>query len=404
MKLHTKAKSYVTPPSRWLSRRHLAGTFCLIIRWDYGELMARCHRDSRQDGGITFFKSLAFLCAVIILSISGFAKTPAEYRKNVESANSLITDLYYTEVEDFSSQADYRNFERETIKEIRKDLPGAENIEWQGATVETGNQWLIDKLEAYEKEPIDSSKRAMLLTEINERLDALEQKLAELENPAISNRTKDEEKQKLSEILKREEYAKPEKQDETWIQSLIRKIKEWLNEKMPQTEERETSQVGYPSFSVLLMIALFIAVFALIGFLIYKFAPFIAFNIRNRTKKEKQDRVILGERLAADEDAGSLFSEAERLAREGNLRQAIRKGYIALLCELSDRKIIGLAQHKTNRDYLRDVRKRHELYQNMNGLTDNFERHWYGFEKMAEKDWEEFRSGYKKAVGSSSKQ
>ena len=83
--------------------------------------------------------------------------------------------------------------------------------------------------------------------------------------------------------------------------------------------------------------------------------------------------------------------EAERLAREGNLRQAIRKGYIALLCELSDRKLIGLAQHKTNRDYLRDVRRRHALYQNMSGLTDNFERHWYGFEKADEKDWEEFR-------------
>ena len=345
-----------------------------------------------------FLKSSAFLCAVVFLSISVFAKTPAEYKKNVESANVLINDLYYTETEDFSSLADYQNFKRETIREIRENLPGAENIEWQGATIETGNQWLIDKLEAYEKEPIDSSKREMILTEITERLDALEQKLAELENPAASARTKDEDKQKLAEILKREEYAKPEKQEESWIQSLIRKIKEWLSEKMPQSEERETSQVGYPSFSVVLMIVLFILVFALIGFLIYKFAPFIAFNFRNRTKKEKQDRIILGERLAADEDAGSLFGEAERLAREGNLRQAIRKGYIALLCELSDRKIIGLAHHKTNRDYLRDVRKRHALYQNMNNLTDNFERHWYGSENVAEKDWEEFHDGYKKAV------
>lgn len=357
---------------------------------------------SKVKCDVRFLKSSAFFCAMVLLSICVFAKTPAEYRKNVESVNGLISDLYYTEAEDFSSLADYQNFERETIKEIRKNLPGAENIEWQGATVETGNQWLIDKLEAYEKEPIDSSKREMILTEINERLDALEQKLAELENPAISNRTKDEEKQKLAEILKREEYAKPEEQEETWIQSLIRKIKEWLSEKMPQSEERESSPAGSPALSVVLMIVIFILVFALIGFLIYKFAPLIGFNVRNRTKREKQDRVILGERLAVDENADSLFSEAERLAREGNLRQAIRKGYIAFLCELSDRNIIGLAQHKTNRDYLSDVRKRHELYQNMNGLTDNFERHWYGFENAAEKDWEEFRADYKKALGESS--
>jgi hypothetical protein len=149
------------------------------------------------------------------------------------------------------------------------------------------------------------------------------------------------------------------------------------------------------------MIVIFVLVLALIGFLLYKFAPLIGFKVRHRTKKEKKDRVILGERLAADENAGSLFSEAERLARDGNLRQAIRKGYIALLCELSDRKLIGLAQHKTNRDYLRDVRRRHALYQNMSGLTDNFERHWYGFENADEKDWEEFRRTYKKAVGES---
>ena len=102
-------------------------------------------------------------------------------------------------------------------------------------------------------------------------------------------------------------------------------------------------------------------------------------------------------RQAVDPDATAvdLFAEAERLAREGNLRGAIRKGYIALLCELADRRVIGLAQHKTNRDYLRDVRKRHALYQNMSGLTDNFERHWYGFEKADEKDWEEFNTVYK---------
>ncbi len=98
------------------------------------------------------------------------------------------------------------------------------------------------------------------------------------------------------------------------------------------------------------------------------------------------------------------FAEAENLAGQGNLRGAIRKGYIALLCELADRKIIGLSQHKTNRDYLKDVRKQNELYKNMSGLTNNYERHWYGFDDAEESDWEEFRNSYKKAVGSGSRQ
>lgn len=348
-----------------------------------------------------FLNASAFFCAVLLFSLSVYAKTPAEYRKTVVSAAGLISDLHHTEPEEFSTLAEYLNFERESIRAIRASLPGAENIEWQGATVETGNQWLIDKLEAYEKEPFESAKRKMILTEISERLDALEQKLAELESPPLSNRSKDEDKRKLAEILKREEYVKPEEQGETWIQSLIRRFMEWLREKMPTGAEEKSAPVGSPALSFALMIALFVLVLALIGFLLYKFAPLIGLEFRRRTKKEKQDRVILGERLAADEDAGSLFSEAERLAREGNLRQAIRKGYIALLCELSDRKIIGLAQHKTNRDYLRDVRRRDALYQNMSGLTDNFERHWYGSEKANEQDWEEFRANYKKAVGES---
>lgn len=347
-----------------------------------------------------FIKSAIILWIAVFFLISVFPRTPAEYRKTIESVNELIINLSLAEAGDFSSLAEYQNFEREKIAQIRQILPGAENIQWQGATVETGNQWLFDKLDAYEKEPPDSARRETILTEIGERLDALDEKLAELENPAVSARTKDEDKQKLAEILKREEYLKPEKPEETWMQSLLRRLREWLAEKMPQPAENKAAPTGYPSFSLVLMILILVPVLALIGFLIYKFAPFIGFKIRARTKKEKSDRIILGERLAADESAASLFSEAENLAREGNLKQAIRKGYIALLCELSDRKIIGLARHKTNRDYLRDIRKQPALYQNMNGLTDNFERHWYGFENANEKDWEEFRRGYKKVVSS----
>ncbi|MET0754323.1 MAG: DUF4129 domain-containing protein, partial [Pyrinomonadaceae bacterium] len=159
------------------------------------------------------------------------------------------------------------------------------------------------------------------------------------------------------------------------------------------------SAAGFQSVSLVMQIVLYAVILGLIGFLIYRFAPFLASRFRRREKREKKERVILGERIAADETADNLFSEAELLARDGNMRGAIRKGYIALLCELSDRKVIGLSRHKTNRDYLRDVRKKRELYENMSGLTSNFERHWYGFEEAEEKDWEEFRNGYRKAVG-----
>jgi hypothetical protein len=78
------------------------------------------------------------------------------------------------------------------------------------------------------------------------------------------------------------------------------------------------------------------------------------------------------------------------------LRAAIRKAYIAMLCELGDRKILSLAQYKTNRDYLNAVRDKGALYTSMRQLTNMFELHWYGFVPAGEADWDEFRSGYKK--------
>jgi hypothetical protein len=78
------------------------------------------------------------------------------------------------------------------------------------------------------------------------------------------------------------------------------------------------------------------------------------------------------------------------------LRAAIRKAYIALLCELGDRKIISLAQYKTNRDYLHAVRDKGSLYTSMRKLTNMFELHWYGFRPAGETDWDEFRNGYRK--------
>lgn len=327
-----------------------------------------------------------------------YGKTPAEYRENIKAAKILVQSLIYTDVEEMSA-AEYSNYERRALAEIRAAVPASEKIDWQGAAIETNNRWLIDNLDEFEKESKKSAKREAILTEVGERLEAIEQKLTEPENSSASTRTKDEDKRKLAEILRREEYLKPEKPEESLFQKAWRKIKEWLRGLLPQPQApAPTEAIGFQSFSLVLQIILYALILGFVGFLIYRFSPFLAQKFKRRERKEKRERVILGERLGEDETAQNLFDEAERLAGAGNLRGAIRKGYIALLCELSDRKIIGLARHKTNRDYLRDVRKSGELYENMNGLTVNFERHWYGSESVEEKDWNEFKNGYKKAV------
>jgi hypothetical protein len=334
---------------------------------------------------------------LLISPLNALAASLSEYREKVRTAASRADDLYFVDKGDTGIVVAPSGFERETIAKLRKTLPVSERVEWQGTSIETNNQWLQDRLDEYEKEK-DAAKRATIISGVRERLWSIELKLNELENPSVSNRTKDEDKQKLGEILNREEYQKPEQKEKSVLQRLVEKILSWFRRESP--DPTVTPTVGSPLLSFVLQMLLFALIFGVIGFVIYRFAPFFAARFRKREKREKKDRVILGERIAADESSENLFSEAERLAREGNLRGAIRKGYVALLCELSDRKIIGLSRHKTNRDYLRDVRKRHELFENMSGLTVNFERHWYGFDEAEEKDWEEFRTGYRRAVSS----
>jgi hypothetical protein len=117
-----------------------------------------------------------------------------------------------------------------------------------------------------------------------------------------------------------------------------------------------------------------------------------------KTSKKRKPRIVLGERLEPEDTATDLLSEAEALARRGDLRAAIRKAYIALLVELGDRKLISLAQHKTNRDYLNALRDVPPLHSKMKGLTDSFERHWYGYAQATESDWQDFRAGYLAAL------
>jgi hypothetical protein len=102
----------------------------------------------------------------------------------------------------------------------------------------------------------------------------------------------------------------------------------------------------------------------------------------------------LGERLEPDATATDLLAEAEALARQGDLRAAIRKAYIALLVELGERKLVSLAHHKTNRDYLNSLRSLPQVHSRMRDLTESFERHWYGFVTVTPNDWQDFRTGY----------
>lgn len=344
---------------------------------------------------------IRLMTVVLALGTACQAVTTEAYKSKIQSARSLAIRIENSMRSDEGGVEQLREFvDREFVGQIRADFPAAERIEWEGGTVETTNEWLLNKIRELEHEP-DADRRLLSIVEIREYLSAVLFKLDELEQATAGGRTKDQDKQKLAEILRREEYQKPQEKQESVFQKWIREFLEWLESLFPKPRGPIQGFSGMGFLTVLLQVVVYGALLAVLGFLFYKLAPMLFPKLRRSPKpKKKKERVILGEKLGENATAIDLFAEAERLAGEGNVRGAIRKGYIALLCDLSDRKVIGLARNKTNRDYLRDVRARRDLHPKMKSVTDTFERHWYGFQESADQDWTHFREEYQEAIRS----
>ena len=321
-----------------------------------------------------------------------------DYQRRVGSARAgvgvLLDNVSQMEIGEDPAQPD-----AEVFAELRRLIPRSEKIETDAGAIETDNQWFAEGLRAAESE-IDLPKRAVILSELEQRLGAVSSKLDELQAEANADRSKDEDKRKLAEILNRQEYQKPVKEIEENNEgaSWVKRFLEWLESFFPKFSPPEGAAEGASAFAGVLQWVLIIAVVLVLGFVLYKLLPLFRRHLRRSAREEREERIILGEKVGEDQSADDLFGEAERLAREGDIRGAIRKGYVALLCELSDRKLIGLARYKTNRDYLRDVRSRREIYERMNGLTGKFERHWYGAEDARPDDWEEFRQNCRETL------
>jgi hypothetical protein len=320
------------------------------------------------------------------------AATLDEYRSHVDAADVGIQSLM-----DMAGPRD-RIRERSSVDTLRRELPVSETVQWSGGSIETSNKWLHEGFDQFLAEP-DAVKRAALLAGLSERLKAIVHGIEDLQKAAAGKSTKDEEKRKLVEILDRPEYQRAAPPQESLAQKWLREFQEWLDRVFPSTPNMPAAAPGLGSLKIWLQVLVYALVAGLIGFLLYRFIPYFSQRLGRRDRELKGDRLILGERVASDTSAADLFAHAEGLARDGDLRGAIRKGYVALLCELSDRKVIGLARHKTNRDYLRDMRKRSDILPNVQNLTSNFERSWYGLRDAEQADWEDFRSRYRETLG-----
>jgi hypothetical protein len=342
-------------------------------------------------------KALA-ICFAVIVSLVCFshlsAATLADYRHRVSESIAVIKRLQAADGNEGPSPRE--QFVTTNTARIRELLPAKEIVLLDGQSVTVDNTWLHDALRDYEKANNTAAQRAETRVRIEERLRSLDERLDEMERPASANTgDKDGNKGRLAEILRRPDYNKSVEEGSALARWWSRFVN-WIRSLFPKP--RPITPNGSPFLARLAQIIVVVVCLGAIAFLVWKLAPRYLRNRRSRKKQKREARIVLGERLEPDQTSADLLAQAESLARNGDLRGAIRKAYIALLCELGDRKIVSLAQHKTNRDYLNSVRERVRLYSSMRQLTNSFELHWYGIQPPAENDWREFRNGYQKAL------
>lgn len=333
------------------------------------------------------FRSLRILVVMLAAAAGLLGATPQDYFGRIERARFSVDRV----ITGGSTIAESPEAFAAQIKQL---VPVTERIEWTGGSVETANAWLHEDLDRFAAAGSDAD-RETIAQGISERLAGI----SSLGAASIDPLNKDAAKQKLDEILARPEYQKPEAAEESLFQRWWREFLDWLAQMFPKpATSAGPSFSGIGSIQYVLQAVILLLVAALIGFLVYKFLPLVRRGMGSTEDESDGERLILGERIRGDESATSIFSEAEQLAGQGDLRGAIRKGYVAALCELADRKAVRLARHKTNRDYVRDLAERRPLIDTFRTMTGRFERSWYGLQPAGLEDWEQFRAEYHQAI------
>ena len=334
------------------------------------------------------------LTALLLLCAGRAPALPiSEYQENLKHAIADFEALIEMQSDEKQDAEEYKQELDSIIEELRGMLPESQTIETRNGNYNVDNSWFHKALNEVSNPSADDHVEKLSL--LVQHLQALEIRIAEREAIPQAGETKEQAKARLESILARPEYVAGPKGPNA-LTRLFQDFLKWLQKFLPKRAEagpQGASRLNSIMQYVVIILALLVLLY--VARLLFK-----RFNRSGKVKtpKKRQPRIVLGERLEPDQTATDLLSEAEALARNGDLRAAIRKGYIALLVELGDRKLISLAHHKTNRDYLNSLRSTPQLHSKMRGLTASFERHWYGLDEATPNDWQDFRSGYLAAL------
>jgi len=331
------------------------------------------------------------LMVMCFASSSAAAIPLSEYTSAIEFAITDIGSLI--DQGGHESEADYQTRLTTAIGNVRAALPRNQHVQLEKLTWTTDNSWLHRALDDLERASVE--ERPAKLESVLEALNALNDRVGELEDAERVDEHKGASKQKLESILTRPEYASASRGPNA-LTRMLRDLIRWIESLMPEPSQMSPGRARF--ISTVIMIIIIGVALLMILYVVWLLFKRFKRPVNTKARKKRKPRIVLGERLQPEQTSTDLLAEAEALARSGDLRAAIRKGYIALLVELGDRDLISLAQYKTNRDYLRSVSNVPQLHSPLKRLTESFERHWYGFAQVTPNDWQDFRARYREAL------
>lgn len=135
-------------------------------------------------------------------------------------------------------------------------------------------------------------------------------------------------------------------------------------------------------------------VFIIIGLLvIIAIIIIIALKINKTMERKRRVKEILGEKIDEKTTPMSLRRKALRFREEGELRQAVRMDFIALLLLMHEKSLLYLDETKTNEEIYNYLKK--NSFSNLHGiryLMDNFNSTWYGNKSCSKElndNWED---------------
>jgi len=313
--------------------------------------------------------------------------TVSDYANRLERAEQAVDEAIYQEPP--APRLVVR------MNEIKRLAPASEDVEFNGSVIRVDNAWLHEAADNVIKNAGgDIEQRDSMLTDISDRLARLVQSVKAAQT--TQDRTSQDQRARLDNILARPEYQ-PEEKRESVIGHWVRRIKEFIVRLLGKLFGGSSAPwAGGVWLSTVFRILVVLVVIATLIYGASKLAPRL--QRREKPEKKAETREALGEELAEDVTAADLFANASELARQGEYRKAIRRAYIALLCEFEQRGKLRLGRAKTNRDYLDAMRSEQRIYPTFSVMTNAFEHVWYGQERATEDEFREFVALYQEMV------